>query len=605
MNKYTILHLSDLHFGQDHGFDQKKNGAKSLSLAESIERTLKDSGVMADHIVFTGDLFSKAQEKDKFPAQTGIDAIRELLKLEKSDLSFIPGNHDLSWDNEEYRFASYNELVTHFDNEGATEENLPQIKHLNEGSKDRPIYLALLNSCVVEGEEKAGIGNIGDRQMDKLEEKWQEIKPVNEGDFTLIAALHHHLLPIVPIEAEESGLLKTYSHTTDAVWVLQKFSEMKTSLVIHGHQHDAALISYQDRLRRKTPLTIAAAGSCGAKLRENRRERQFYVYEVTEDEIVIKHFVSDPDNENYFIPGYFFDKKSPNDRTLAVEMPLPHIVSSSFGACFEEGKAKRIKSKFIETTFESDNSDLNVIFLSVVDCGSSRQIIRNFIENKRAALNAKNGGDQYIELQGMYDLLGKWDLAVRLRFEKNISLDTFSTELVNELVLHKMMSDDELEFSDSAPINVAKEVKKFGDLLSRGYTIPNGGLSRTFFGDVDGSAYEKNRCQRGFLLMQLPADINKQRSLIQDFRDAFDQDPLFEDIVEGIYKSRNELIIETFTTCAKSLALNHLNRRVEPILTRHASKLTRPGLQKYTMFCYRYDEKELLERSAKKSVLLV
>src|SRR6185503_15479780 len=145
--------------------------------------------------------FSKDPAKNFFQAQPGIEALKNSLGLQNEQLSFVPGNHDKSWDVDfnSDPFVSYNLLVKAFDRDECLQSELPAVKRISPEGAPNPIFLALLDSCTVEGKELAGIGNIGETQIDKLEQKVRAITK-DVDDFVLIAAMHHHLLPIYPVE---------------------------------------------------------------------------------------------------------------------------------------------------------------------------------------------------------------------------------------------------------------------------------------------------------------------------------------------------------------------------------------------------------------------
>jgi 3',5'-cyclic AMP phosphodiesterase CpdA len=564
---YRLLHLSDLHFGDKHHFAQDETPQGTASLAQAVHGILEDNDLKVDHIVFTGDFFSNEQSDDHFQAKTGIEEFKTLLGLRNENLSFIPGNHDLSWKDKfkQNPFRAYNELVAAFEHEDCNASNLPIVRRIDSGSSPRPIFLALLNSCTVEGKELAGIGNVGDKQLRKLRREIQKIKK-DFDDYVLIAALHHHLLPIYPVieikdpfwpEAAPKG---RSSHTLDAIDVLDELSKLNTALIIHGHQHRPAVISYKDRLKKSPELTIAAAGSCAV----DGSARQFYVYEIDNYAINILSFSQDDSSSR-------FSKRE----DVELSIPLPHLSAISERFCREEAEIHYLPATVSESS-GADVSDLHLLFLSVRDCHNARKVIREFVE--------KQPPENSCTLHGMYDLLGHWDLFVRLRFNIKLNFSDTEEQLYKELQKAHEMEEAGADFSDRRHINVNREAKSFKELLAKPM-LPPPSLKRKVLGDTE--SYDLKRCQRGLLYIKLPEGTNRKNELIQQLSTVLDADYMFKNIVEGIYRGEFDLVIEFFMTCAQSQSVNQLNRIIE-------KKLTFYRIQKYTMFCYGYDEQEML-----------
>ncbi|MFM7200606.1 MAG: metallophosphoesterase family protein, partial [Myxococcota bacterium] len=93
---FTLLHLSDLHFGQDRGeatarFDQK---LVTRALLEDVQQLVKE-GLKPDHIVLTGDVAFSAQPEEYKAASAWLRELCRECGLETSRLLMVPGNHDV------------------------------------------------------------------------------------------------------------------------------------------------------------------------------------------------------------------------------------------------------------------------------------------------------------------------------------------------------------------------------------------------------------------------------------------------------------------------------------------------------------------------------
>lgn len=618
---YTLLQLSDLHFGKDHFFTEK---SVDPNLAESIKIVLDESQMKIDHVVFSGDFFSHDQANDIDLAKNGIIEIRDKLKISKGDVSFVPGNHDLTWNKQYIKkpFHFYDELLDKIGAKGFKKQNLPVVLWLNKEfvknkNTVRPIFLALLDSCKVESEILAGIGAIGINQLTELNNQlklnitdWKNTTKLNFGEYTLIVALHHHLLPVHAVEsipeieynnrvenndwAWHGVSYQAYkarsSHTLDAVDILNQLAKLDTALVIHGHQHKSAIVSYQNKLESLPMLTIAAAGSCASK---EPSTREFFVYQIDEHEIKINRFVQSGSARRFE-----FKKSEVNP----IRIHLPHISRVSLEYCVEEAKQQHTESNHEELSNSQDFSDLNLLLLSVASCKDSRELVRDFFTNHESIKNSQP------RLQGMYDLLGHWDLLIRFRLNQTDGFDEAKKKKLRDiLVLENHQMTVKGVFSDGIHINVKKEAKNFGDLLKKNFSKYTS-LTRNIFAEEQD--YSERRCQRGFLFISLPSEEEKRRIMIRDLANLLDDEPKFKQIIEGVYEGnylqeisdensqgdkkteeKFAVVIEVFMTCAQSLYLNHLNKKIEDKLAEHK-------LQKYTMFCYGYDEKELLNSKA-------
>lgn len=304
---HTILHLSDLHYGDMHRYDQGIDG-HAVSLAAAVTNAVRSRfrDRPLDALVLTGDFFSHDLPSDKAKATDGITSLIELLRLSRDRVVMLPGNHDLSWDpnfhHQPYRF--YDEMVGDTKTKGYVADGLPGLLVLppspSLGSR-KGLALLLLNSCVMEGQKTSGFGRVGDKQLDSIAELLI-VGEITRDTHILIAALHHHLLPVVPLVRNWTGPNPKDSEpaltslTVDAVAVLQRLTELGFSLAIHGHQHVPAVRRFEDVLHGQQSIGVCAAGSCGSK----DAIRHFFLYEVAESQTRIWDFEQSRHNDSSF-----------------------------------------------------------------------------------------------------------------------------------------------------------------------------------------------------------------------------------------------------------------------------------------------------------------
>lgn len=90
----VLLHLSDLHFGNDEG-DQAKKDSKEVVLSSLVKALSKlDQNWKPQIVCITGDIAYKAKESEYREAEHWIKNLLSALELSESDLVISPGNHD-------------------------------------------------------------------------------------------------------------------------------------------------------------------------------------------------------------------------------------------------------------------------------------------------------------------------------------------------------------------------------------------------------------------------------------------------------------------------------------------------------------------------------
>jgi Cdc6-like AAA superfamily ATPase len=86
MSSFSILHLSDVHFGQT---DNKSEQAR---ITEAVISAIKEDQIKSDLIVFSGDL---AYCGDPLEFQLGQDWLHKIKNLTGGKIAICPGNHDV------------------------------------------------------------------------------------------------------------------------------------------------------------------------------------------------------------------------------------------------------------------------------------------------------------------------------------------------------------------------------------------------------------------------------------------------------------------------------------------------------------------------------
>lgn len=198
----NIIHLSDLHFGQDRfPYD--------LSLLKDcLSRFL--SKFEAPKILITGDITFQASPTGYEHASNFFKYFIEKKLVNKKDILVCPGNHDITRGLEP--FSNYDKFAYSLrkDELNSFSQKNYQILNIDD------IQVVLLNSAYHK-----------DHQYGLIDDNFFREEGLDQYKFTLIA-IHHHF--IGQFEADISSIRNSYP-------ALYFFDKIGVNLVVHGHQH--------------------------------------------------------------------------------------------------------------------------------------------------------------------------------------------------------------------------------------------------------------------------------------------------------------------------------------------------------------------------------
>ena len=322
---FRVLHLSDIHIGATY--------KDSESIACKVASDISHNGLSGIRcIVVTGDVFEGRVSPNDTLIREAVNFFEVLMTeinynqngnmINKEDVIFVPGNHDLIrtedlgkrwekykrflelfygtipayyndknysvlkvYDDCKIAFAGFNscqiEKKKLFDNNYiekfsryVTEESLEGY-----GIKKEHVIKALEN---VTADEYADFGNIPLAQITPLE---RQIKKLD--NYVVIALMHHHfyLFPEIAQEFGDSSLIRNYTE------VIQHLKYMNVSIVLHGHKHfdlERPYIMEDYYTSSDNIIDVFASGSVGT----DRKERHtFSIMDVfdTKDDIKLIH----------------------------------------------------------------------------------------------------------------------------------------------------------------------------------------------------------------------------------------------------------------------------------------------------------------------------
>jgi len=106
----TILHLSDLQYGNNHPFGigdaaTANSGSLFTKMADDLKSLVVDAGGRVDCIVVSGDLTERGTPSEFAQAFAFLNQLCGVLGVESSKVVLIPGNHDVNRKDCEAYFA--------------------------------------------------------------------------------------------------------------------------------------------------------------------------------------------------------------------------------------------------------------------------------------------------------------------------------------------------------------------------------------------------------------------------------------------------------------------------------------------------------------------
>jgi 3',5'-cyclic AMP phosphodiesterase CpdA len=258
----TILHLSDIHYGNDfipwailhgRGFSKRPSDSLRRGLEDSV-RQLKP-----DFVIISGDFVNKPGSKwfsesaqylrDIF-TNCGIDIRKQVL--------IVPGNHDVSFwgkkSEDTVRLTKYQAFVAQLYEDANLEPRQPRfVKRVDDHNL---IFLMLdttLRSLVPVAE-----GEIGDTQLTWAREKLKELSlqlGAHYHKYAKVAVMHHHCVPI----PGDSTRKERNMQLLDAAGIMSLLKDQQFDLVLHGHKH----VPHISKVLREDGggLTVVGAGT--------------------------------------------------------------------------------------------------------------------------------------------------------------------------------------------------------------------------------------------------------------------------------------------------------------------------------------------------------
>lgn len=265
-----ILHISDLHFGSDHGYLRRIGPTNAPEpLAKKIAAGLS---VRPACVVVSGDLTTRGEADGFLSARMFIETLTNLLDVHRNAVVVIPGNHDILIDDptvtRDFRNEqAFRDLLQIFYGVPTELERVHDIRDTD----GRHYIIGALNSSRPRHKKTMDYGYVG---IDRSAPVFKTVRIcadlARSATWTAIA-LHHHVLP--GSHVEEPDHERPVSMTLDAGEIVSLAHSERVDAVLHGHQH-IPFIGQVARVAEFTldgatennpvaPVTVLGAGSAG------------------------------------------------------------------------------------------------------------------------------------------------------------------------------------------------------------------------------------------------------------------------------------------------------------------------------------------------------
>lgn len=272
-----IVHLSDLHFGNDHRFmaPAPVSGGAVLrpgfpSLLDKLKQDFAEPAPIENLIIcLTGDFatnpendfeFERAEQFVRGLAQTKIHGeVRGL-----NNIFLIPGNHDVQFDKPTLgqRWKQYANFLSRIRSKFIDQEKPNDLVDLYKRDDLGAAILCLNSEVYVQRDrDNQYRGEVDQEQIDKVDGLVSGLP----DDYIKIALIHHH--PILIPDLAESG--RDYDAVENVGPLLRILRDKGFHAILHGHKHNPFVFTEDSQSAWTTttrqPIVIVAGGSVGSR----------------------------------------------------------------------------------------------------------------------------------------------------------------------------------------------------------------------------------------------------------------------------------------------------------------------------------------------------
>jgi len=241
-NKTIILHLTDLHFGENLSKSLSIRDFKYNHIAKLITETVKKEYSKCNIIVaIGGDITNKGKEKKYQYAIDFFNVIKQELSDFKIDFVLCPGNHDIESGSENW-FSNFNIFSGELTGDDIFLYSKKKTSVLYE--KNNWSFIAI--NSVYHGNHQFGL-----IELEQLEQNFEAAK------YPIVLITHHHFIPLFE---------KDVSTTRNAYDFLRLCQKYDVKIVLHGHIHSSFKIIMSTK---ESEFIIVGCGATLPELKTN------------------------------------------------------------------------------------------------------------------------------------------------------------------------------------------------------------------------------------------------------------------------------------------------------------------------------------------------
>ena len=247
-NDAYFIQLSDLHLGKN----KRQKGLARLyaSLDELMPRL---PSLWPVNILITGDLMESPNRKNMYAASHFMNRLK---RKYHSDVTFVLGNHDVIVYGLNLLKKQKTKVVAYL---------------LGENIKVYPDVKMIVIKIDSTSQGNLARGMVGQRLLQEIEDELLSINHLE--DYTLIAMMHHHLMPLrkddfLKIKWNEKLFMGKIADSTkalvDAQDVMYWLEKHHVRYIFHGHKHIPCVV------KKGNTYIMAGGSSCGGGTRERK-----------------------------------------------------------------------------------------------------------------------------------------------------------------------------------------------------------------------------------------------------------------------------------------------------------------------------------------------
>lgn len=299
----NILHISDLHFGEDFAYPHTTTAVPGTpNLEDVLSDYIRDAEFDVGIVVVSGDLVTRGIERYFRDVTTFLDGLLTRLGLSRNHTVVVPGNHDL-WLDDDAAFTyshtyahelGYREWYDSFMASKNANLSLERLKVFEHAGSDSAAAFIQVNSARLRERETMEFGYVGSHRYIPL---LRALNDVDKSGMFRFFVMHHHLVPVPGNEHVRPG--RPVSVTVDSGHIIENLQRYGVQCVLHGHQHlpfvgsigRMSFDEYGDAKGHVHPIAVLGAGSVGAKsdrLSAALRANTFGLYRLTGGEMSVR-----------------------------------------------------------------------------------------------------------------------------------------------------------------------------------------------------------------------------------------------------------------------------------------------------------------------------